>query len=168
MADRIARIPSKEMPQNFQDAAIVARTFGMEYIWIDSLCIIQDDQQDWETEAASMCAVYEHAYLTIVATSADSHEGFLKRTPSRLIVMPFPISAALNGVFYIDPDPRNVIYDLVESSKWNKRGWTFQERVLSPRLLHFTKKAVYFECKVCKLSEYEDEEVSEIIGKDPF
>lgn len=169
MADRIARIPSKEMPQNFQDAAIVARTFGVEYMWIDSLCIIQDDQQDWETEAASMCAIYEHAYLTIVATSAaESHEGFLKRTSSRIIVMPYPSSTAPEGVFYIDPDPRDGIYDLVESSKWNRRGWTFQERILSLRLLHFTKKAVYFECKVCKQSEYQDEEVSEIVGKDPF
>lgn len=73
------------LPKNFLDAIIVCRQLGIGYLWIDSLCIVQDDPTDWQHEAATMHKVYSYAEITIVATSATSSgEGFLKRTISRL------------------------------------------------------------------------------------
>ncbi|KXH49726.1 heterokaryon incompatibility protein [Colletotrichum simmondsii] len=89
LADRQAKIPLPEMPDTIRDAVIFARHMGIDYIWIDALCIIQDDAEDWATEAALMFAIYRHATLTLVAAAGDSsHSGFLQRTsagPSVLV-----------------------------------------------------------------------------------
>lgn len=69
------------LPQTFQDVVTVTRTLGKQYLWIDSLCIIQygDDFADWRKEAQRMEAVFRNAYCTIAATSSkDSNQGFLK------------------------------------------------------------------------------------------
>lgn len=65
-------IPWGELPNTFQDAITVTRTLGLKYIWIDSLCIVQDDAQDWEREAAKMALIFEAAYVTIAATAASN------------------------------------------------------------------------------------------------
>jgi Heterokaryon incompatibility protein (HET) len=67
-----------ELPKSFQDAERVSRGLGIHYLWIDSLCIVQDDELDWEREAAKMGSIYEGAYITIAATSTiGSTNGFL-------------------------------------------------------------------------------------------
>lgn len=66
------RIPWAELPNTFQDAITVTRMLGLKYIWIDSLCIVQDDAQDWEREAAKMAIIFEAAYVTIAATAASN------------------------------------------------------------------------------------------------
>jgi hypothetical protein len=64
----------------FQDAVQVTRELGIQYLWIDSLCIIQWNTEDWQHEAKRMEGVYASAYCTIAATSAvDLNAGFLKR-----------------------------------------------------------------------------------------
>ena len=71
------------MSQNLQDAVVVTRLLGLRYLWIDSLCIIQDSKSDWEEEGSKMDQVYKNAYVTLAATSATtSHDGFLQRTPA--------------------------------------------------------------------------------------
>lgn len=65
-------IPWGELPNTFQDAITVTRMLGLRYVWIDSLCIVQDDAQDWEREAAKMALIFEAAYLTIAATAASN------------------------------------------------------------------------------------------------
>lgn len=67
-----AYIPWDKLPSTFQDAITVTRRLGIAYIWIDSLCIVQDDAQDWEREAAKMALIFESAYLTIAATAAPN------------------------------------------------------------------------------------------------
>lgn len=75
-AERLAGIPLKDLPKTFRDAVKVTKHIRVKYLWIDSLCIIQDDIEDWKQEAANMGAVYEYARLTIAATDArDSTEG---------------------------------------------------------------------------------------------
>ncbi len=77
------------LPRTFRDAVHVARKLGIRYIWIDSLCIVQQDpdndsaqdkelsRQDWAREASKMCAVYQHSHITLAAASAGgSHVGF--------------------------------------------------------------------------------------------
>jgi hypothetical protein len=71
-----AGIPLQDLPQTFRDAVDITRRLGISYIWIDSLCIIQDSTEDWNNEASQMCEVYQHAICNVAATGAfDSTEG---------------------------------------------------------------------------------------------
>lgn len=75
-------IRAEELPQTFQDAIRVTRELGLRYLWIDSLCIIQDDAKDWNQEAALMGSIYENAYCTIAAAEAYSDdEGCFYQDP---------------------------------------------------------------------------------------
>ncbi|KAI4641858.1 uncharacterized protein J4E79_011629 [Alternaria viburni] len=65
-------IPWDELTQTFQDAITISRKVGIPYVWIDSLCIVQDDQEDWAKEASRMASVYKYAYLVIAATSSKN------------------------------------------------------------------------------------------------
>lgn len=71
------------MPKTFIDAIIVTRYLGLRYIWIDSLCICQDDDQDWARESARMCDVYSNAHLVIAANRSPDCTGgcFHTRNP---------------------------------------------------------------------------------------
>lgn len=66
----LQQIPSAALPKTFQDAIEIARYLGFGYIWIDSLCIIQDDSKDWESKAALMSDVYSSSRINITASSA--------------------------------------------------------------------------------------------------
>lgn len=63
-----------QLPKTFQDAVIFARALGIHYLWIDSLCIVQDDVQDWKNEAGKMASVYRDAYCTIAATGSQGDQ----------------------------------------------------------------------------------------------
>jgi hypothetical protein len=69
-------IPWQQLPKTFQDAIIITRELGIQYLWIDALSIIPDDIQYWERESANMANIFSRSYLTIAATAApDSHVG---------------------------------------------------------------------------------------------
>ncbi|KAJ3548776.1 hypothetical protein NM208_g850 [Fusarium decemcellulare] len=71
-------IPLEQLPRTFQDAITVTRRLGFAYLWIDSLCIIQGDEADWENESANMASVYANGTLNLAATySTDSHGGLM-------------------------------------------------------------------------------------------
>lgn len=75
---RTQRIVVSELPQTLQDAMTITRALGFAYIWIDALCIVQDDLEDWAAESATMTNVYSRAWLVLAATSApDCNAGFL-------------------------------------------------------------------------------------------
>ncbi|EEU37272.1 uncharacterized protein NECHADRAFT_8528, partial [Fusarium vanettenii 77-13-4] len=74
--DRKRGIRIEDLPKSFQDAITICRALGVRYLWIDSLCIIQQDKDDWEKECSRMRDVYKNSYLTIsVARSRESSEG---------------------------------------------------------------------------------------------
>lgn len=137
-----------ELPQNFRDAIEVTRSLGIRFLWIDSLCIIQDDTNDWEQEAVNMGNVYTHAYLTIAASrSPDSESGFLKPR-SGIEVVQMRVKAAPWG-----SQTKQYQYSLGLETNYSDmagplttRAWAFQERILSPRILHFTKGGIFWEC----------------------
>ncbi|KAF1957127.1 HET-domain-containing protein, partial [Byssothecium circinans] len=107
------------LPKTFQDAIRLTRAISTRYIWIDSLCIIQDDPTDWEKEAEKMAAYFQNSLLTIAATSAaDSTTG--PKLADRFNVMRSPL---------------------------NKRGWVLQEIVLSTRVLHCAQDQWYWQCR---------------------
>ncbi|CAO2647630.1 Nn.00g085520.m01.CDS01 [Neocucurbitaria sp. VM-36] len=149
------------LPKTLQDALFLVRYLGLQYLWADCVCIVQDDKADWEHEAARMADVYSNAYLTIAATRA-SHcgEGFLqpRKIKSRQST-PFEDE---DGSFelYFDYDDcttspgsmQTVTYQPLRLHKGEpllERVWCFQERVLATRTLHFASDKMYWECAQC-------------------
>ncbi|KAJ4387278.1 hypothetical protein N0V93_007867 [Gnomoniopsis smithogilvyi] len=141
--ERKAHISYEELPASFQDAVRVTRSLGVRYLWIDSLCIIQGDDEDWATEAGRMEDVFSGAYCTIAASSAASSSvGFLgKRRPRDVIKLPMSGGTPL----YLAEDIDDFRAD-VENSGLSSRGWVFQERALSRRTIYFTSAQIYWEC----------------------
>lgn len=153
-------IPLEDLPQNFQDAILTVRKLGLRFLWIDALCIIQDDPVDWAREAARMNDVYGSAYLTIVATSASSSaDGFLKRAQEMTCRISYykdtgaePAGRFLIAYSRTGGDSGSWCSN-VEEARWNTRGWTLQERLLSKRVLHFTERKLLWECRATDSSE---------------
>lgn len=145
------------LPQTFQDAITVTRYLKIQYLWIDSLCIIQDDSLDWEREAARMADVYGFAYLVLGASSAAGDgEGFLGHRAhywGGSLEVPCPSS------HWMAPDSMATIHyrELIEHSVPNAphprsrgpledRGWTFQERAMAKRFVSFGKHELSWNC----------------------
>ncbi|PVH68516.1 HET-domain-containing protein [Cadophora sp. DSE1049] len=141
------------MPKTFKDAIILTRTLGFRYIWIDSLCIIQDDTKDWEVEASKMCDVYSNATLTIAAASAaGDREGFLgtRPHPRKSMVNTFPSHPDLVSNLEVRCQPKhNRTHPLL------RRAWVLQERLLSKRLVFFENDELVWECRTKRTCECE-------------
>ncbi|KAI0902912.1 hypothetical protein F4823DRAFT_569216 [Ustulina deusta] len=135
-------ISFNQLPRTFQDAVRTTRALGIRYLWIDSLCIVQDDENDWNIEAKKMEDIYSCAYVTIAASSATSSlDGFLVNRPSRV----YATVATPDGSFCLAEAIDNFVED-VEEGILNTRGWVLQERALSRRIIHFTSTQIYWEC----------------------
>lgn len=135
-------IPFDELPLTFQHAVTATRALRVRYLWIDSLCIIQEDPEDWKVEAAKMEDVFTSAYCTIAASSsASSLDGFLKCRKERAVIGINTTKGPLYLAKNIDKFQKDV-----ERGILNTRGWVFQERALSRRTIHFTETQVYWEC----------------------
>lgn len=147
-------IDPRNLNKTFQDAINITRNLGIQYLWIDSLCIIQDDPKDWEIEAASMAQVYSQAYLTIAASAAaDGSQGLLRKDPRQpYIKLPNPSkSESLN--YGVSIGPALSRFYVLDSAPLNTRAWTLQERVLSSRTLHYAADQVHWECRELLSSE---------------
>ncbi|KAK1996339.1 heterokaryon incompatibility protein [Colletotrichum falcatum] len=144
-------IPASGLPATFRDALSATRSLGMAYIWIDSLCIVQDSPSDWAAESKTMLNVYQHGILNLAATqSRNSHTGlFVRRAPESLLSGPFPVSnGALSGSFVAVEAALDKPYwtAAIDNAPLNTRGWVLQERVISPRVAHFTSDQVIWDC----------------------
>ncbi|KAF1366012.1 HET-domain-containing protein, partial [Lizonia empirigonia] len=137
------RFSLSELPKTLRDAVRVTRELGIEYLWIDSLCIIQWNKKDWKREAGRMEDVFASAYCTIAATSAaDSKAGFLTRNTNTEYVR---VQDAAGNQVYICAHMDDFEKD-VEQAGLNKRAWVLQERVLAKRTIHFSANQTYWEC----------------------
>ena len=144
------RIPLAMLPQTFVDAVRITRDLKIRYLWVDSLCIIQDDPQDWERESAEMASIYKNSYLTIAATaSKDSSEGcFRSRKPFSVLLKPGVerTKPDPSQILLVYPDSENTIYQYMLEAPLHARGWAFQEMFLSPRTLHFCEDQLFWQC----------------------
>lgn len=133
-------ISFETLPYTFQDAVTTTRALGVQYLWIDCLCIIQDDSYDWHIESQRMEHIFSSAYCTIAATCATSvTDGFLKpRAQRRYATLRTSDGQPLYMCEAIDDFRRDV-----EEGHLNQRGWVLQERVLSTRTLYFGERQVY-------------------------
>ncbi|PMD66958.1 HET-domain-containing protein [Hyaloscypha bicolor E] len=141
-----ASIPLDQLPRTMQDAITVTRKFGIRYLWIDSLCIVQDSIEDWSHEAAQMASTYENSFFTIGATSAGSDDdGFLSRFDTHLKLQVKTREGTLQELYVQRVAlPEDM---LPESQPLLRRAWCYQERLLSSRMLHFTKRELWWECR---------------------
>jgi len=136
-------IPWDKVPKVFQDAVLVTRKLGIRYLWIDSLCIVQDDAKDWNEQAFRMCSIYQNAFLTIAATRALGCEDTL-----------FPLFEHTVDGLDQDGNPHQVAVRILDdhlmptrsSDSLLTRGWFFQEQLLSRRMLHFGHDELFWEC----------------------
>jgi len=160
LAARQKGISFEELPKTFQDAIILTRELDVRYIWIDSLCICQDDGDDWDRESAKMASVYSNSYLTIAATQAkNSSVGlFAPRTTPEYITIPYTSSEGIQGtvVAFNLPIRKEAMPDHymdMPSEPLQQRAWALQERVLARRTLHYATHEMYFECSHGFVSE---------------
>ncbi|KAI1133015.1 hypothetical protein F5Y10DRAFT_229974 [Nemania abortiva] len=137
-----------DLPLLFRDAIEIARWFEVRWLWIDSLCIIQNSpgMSDWAHEALLMCKVYKFGLLNISADdSYDARDGCF-RDRLEAVVTPFKLRMAnLERSWWVAMDERDV-FDWVSAAPLSQRAWVFQERQLTRRALHFTKHEVFWEC----------------------
>jgi hypothetical protein len=138
------------LPQIFQDTIKIAYHLGMKYLWIDALCIIQDEDYhlDWKNESQNMDKIYSCAFLNVSATmSLDGSESLFKERSWGLFLHS-EIELEVNGLFQkyyvLDGD---IWHNEITNAPLNKRGWVFQERFLARRVLHFGERHVGWECR---------------------
>lgn len=141
------RIFYQTLSKTIQEAIYVTRVMNLRYLWVDSLCIIQDDQEDWLREAKTMASVYEGAYFTIAATaSKNGNEGlFPSRTSQSLVKLPCDPNHLADGYMMFGLKNDNGP-SLVFEEPLNTRAWVYQERMFSRRTLHFASEQMYWEC----------------------
>jgi hypothetical protein len=154
-------LPVQDMPRTIQDALEVTKRLGFRYIWIDRLCIIQDDTADWEGEARQMARIYENAVLTLAAMGAkDSSEGlFLPRQDEDSVYLPLKglqLHISLPPV-PVDQQTHELKQSALEmkSSVWGTRAWVFQERLFSRRMVLYGNQQILWHCRVHLKTECE-------------
>lgn len=150
-------LPVELFPQTIQDAISITRRLGLRYLWVDAYCILQDSVTDKNQELAHMAEIYSHAYVTLSAsTAANVHEGFLHerqpRTRSDIwpfqyprLMVPFrlPNSEEVTGTVILQEGDGEIMYS---QDPIMFRSWTFQERLLSRRIIVFGAHELYWQC----------------------
>ncbi|KAG0646764.1 hypothetical protein D0Z07_6169 [Hyphodiscus hymeniophilus] len=154
--DRKQCIDPSILPETFSDAISVCRHLGIRFLWIDSMCIIQENDDDWDEQSKQMAEIYSRAILNISAASGnDSTAGlFVDRDPRKTHPCPFSYSwkdesgstVTSSYLSCLDSDEKQYGY-------LDTRGWTFQEMYLPCRTLRFSNQAMYWTCTALNASE---------------
>ncbi|KUJ24209.1 HET-domain-containing protein, partial [Mollisia scopiformis] len=158
-------IPWPDLPQTYKDAVIVASKLGIQFLWIDALCIMQGNKEDpeslkeWEEQSSLMSSIYGNATLTIAATnSRNTHEGFLDKC--KLVEPPLSIPYDHTWLQTEPPEIDHSRSDSWSSNFLRERAWCYQEYFLAPRVLSFGYEEIAFDCNgggVCECGQYPSE-----------
>lgn len=150
-------IPVHFLSRTFLDAMRVTAELGYRFIWIDALCILQDDHDDWEREAAKMAAIYGNASLTIAAaSSSDGSGGCLYDRRGGGVISLTQSEALGGGLTTHEALSHSLFSSLVTSTQQSSsnspnplvlRKWCYQERILSPRILYYSFDEMLWECR---------------------
>ena len=157
LVDRLNDIPVDSLPQVYRQALQLCRDLDIWYLWVDALCIIQPDadgdDQDWQEQSEMMGTIYANAYVTIAAAATASAKD--KLFGAGRVIQNAPPSCRLFGDgAVLDPPLENpwlAPVDLswvtmIKFSNLQSRGWCFQERLLSRRIIHLTHIEACWEC----------------------
>ncbi|KAH8590526.1 heterokaryon incompatibility protein-domain-containing protein [Bisporella sp. PMI_857] len=149
-------IPLSTLPQIMQDAILITRKFGVRYLWIDALCIIQDSEGDWQAEAKEMTRIYHNSTLTISAAADPTKENKgIFRPRSRLHTRPFNVKSPWpdGTAKYVFADRRFTNDGARPRTVLDTRAWILQEQLLSPRVLSYSNEELYWDCLSVNASE---------------
>ncbi|PWI63995.1 hypothetical protein PCL_00829 [Purpureocillium lilacinum] len=163
-----AGIEFSRLPPTFRDAVDIVRRLGIRFVWIDSLCIIQDCEEDWQIEASRMASVYRNSWLTVSATSSPSSSSGCYRRDRSVDVKGVepdendPLAVLFPAAMKLRKELRlnlrfniqhpNLGHERFTSVRANEpfpllgRAWAYQERLLAPRVLHFGPQELLWEC----------------------
>ena len=159
MEDFVSGIPLSSFLQSFRDAITVVRYLGLRYIWIDSYCIVQDSESGSHKaekllDIAQMRSVYTNSILNIGSSHADSPHGGCfssrqKHAPTpEYFTLPGPSGQQDSRKFHLYTHAdANLDTSRLMIHQLFQRAWVFQERILSPRMLHFGRGHLYYECQ---------------------
>ena len=137
-------IPMAALSRTFRDAVGVAIALNVFYIWIDSICIIQDSEDDWEFEAGFMKNAYQHSICTLAATNSGGGL-YVERNPEDLY--PSQVNVDWATPQHCSIIDTNVWDREVSDAALCRRAWVVQERLLSQRVLHFGIEQLLWECR---------------------
>jgi hypothetical protein len=154
-------LETKEIPNTIRDAIELTKLLGINYLWVDALCIIQDDTDDQQIQINNMHGIYKTAFITIVAASGEhSNAGLPGLRPNTraymqqetVIIDPSDHTPGLSVLTTVKklPTSWNSSYTTgqgdIELSVWNRRAWTMQEKALSRRTITFSEEQVSWDC----------------------
>lgn len=148
------KIPMADLPANFVDAVLITRSLGLEYLWIDCLCIMQDSPEDWDVESKHMGDIYRDAMVTLAAAAASkATDGMLHTFSTYDLNGGPPIKLKLaqdspsDDIHIVRRDKtREDLGHLLYHGPLANRGWTLQEEILSPRTLYYGSQQIHWQC----------------------
>lgn len=146
-------LPTNDLPKTFLDAIHLTKLIGIRFLWIDAICIVQDDPNDFAKESRSMYETYRNSVFTISAAGyPDPTTGLF--TARDLSTKQIPIGVAAGQVtrFVTLVDETSIVSHLT-SSYTSQRAWCLQERLAAPAVLHFLQTQMMWECFTCLESE---------------
>jgi hypothetical protein len=150
-----------QVPKTIEDAILVTRLLGFKYLWVDALCIIQDDAGDQKVQISNMHGIYKTAFLTVVAASGKhANAGLPGLRPNTreyeqrevVVIDPMDQNPGLSLMTTVKKNPQSwassysVGQGDLEMSGWNRRAWTMQEKALSRRTITFSEEQVSWDC----------------------
>ncbi|KAH7312022.1 heterokaryon incompatibility protein-domain-containing protein [Rhexocercosporidium sp. MPI-PUGE-AT-0058] len=157
--ERRRKISFESLPKTVQDAVKVTRELGIRYLWVDALCIIQEDKDDWERESAVMGQIYRKSLCTLAAAIGKDCNGGLfavreaaQLPASRLL---FAEGGQSDRGLFLKPSVDHW-YSSVELSTLSTRGWVMQERILAARTIFFTEEGIFWQCAERSSSEFKE------------
>jgi hypothetical protein len=134
------------------------KAVGELYLWVDALCIVQDDNQSKTAYISRMNEIYGNAHATLIVLDENSADSALAGVTCSRSVTQLPIE--INGLHLATRLPQ--LSDVVQKSQWSRRAWTFQEGYFSRRSLYISKEQVYWQCR----SAYQTEDYPDDYGHD--
>ena len=143
----------RALPKTLEDALVFTKRLGKRYIWIDSVCIDQSNEQDMTNQINRMWSIYRGAWVTLIALSGDSAETGLPRMSHKKI---FPqAQCKIKGKTLVGLMP--TLSQQVWQCRWGHRAWTLQEGLLTPRSLFISDHQAYYDCAATQCCESLDE-----------
>ncbi|KAF1975776.1 HET-domain-containing protein [Bimuria novae-zelandiae CBS 107.79] len=167
----------EQLPKTIRDAVVVTRGLGVQYLWVDAICIVQNEETPWiwKREAAEMCSVYENALLTIAAIDNEHSDTGLSSIDPRRQAVQLDLKSSYIPAMSIFARQSHALgyYGFMSSGRQNihhsygfgdsalglldNRGWTLQEITLSPRILWFSTCELGFSCPAGRVCECQRE-----------
>jgi hypothetical protein len=163
-ASLLTEVPQGALQNVYRDAIAFCRRLGVRYIWIETLCIIQDDADDWESESTKMGAYYGQCYVCLAATSVSSHDDRCSTSTSQRRFTGDGVDGSPYSI-WVGPATTHISDGKhAEHFPLLTRAWVYQERRLSPRVLHFFHNEIFFECASMDVCECRRPPISTFIA----